>query len=39
MVALQDLWLPILLSGVAVFLASSILHMVLPQERLRPDRG
>lgn len=33
MVALQDLWLPILLSGVAVFLASSILHMVLPLHR------
>lgn len=30
MVALQDLWLPILLSGVAVFFVSSIVHMVLP---------
>jgi len=30
MVHLVDLWLPILLSGVIVFFASSILHMVLP---------
>ena len=30
MVALLDLWLPILLSAVFVFIASSVLHMVLP---------
>ncbi|HEX7122558.1 MAG TPA: hypothetical protein VF178_09340 [Gemmatimonadaceae bacterium] len=30
MVGLSALWLPILLSGVAVFLVSSIIHMVLP---------
>ena len=30
MVSLLDLWLPILLSAVLVFLASYILHMVLP---------
>ncbi len=30
MVSLTALWLPILLSGVIVFIASSILHMVLP---------
>ena len=30
MTALQALWLPILLSGVIVFVASSIIHMVLP---------
>jgi hypothetical protein len=30
MVGLSQLWLPILLSGVIVFVASSILHMVLP---------
>lgn len=30
MVALSELWLPILLSAVIVFVASSILHMVLP---------
>lgn len=30
MVALADLWLPILLSAVFVFVASSILHMVIP---------
>jgi amino acid transporter len=29
-VQLADLWLPILLSGVAVFVVSSILHMCLP---------
>lgn len=29
-VALTDLWLPILLSAVGVFVVSSILHMVLP---------
>ncbi len=28
--SLTDLWLPILLSGVFVFIASSILHMVIP---------
>jgi hypothetical protein len=30
MVGLSQLWLPILLSGVIVFVASSIVHMVLP---------
>jgi hypothetical protein len=30
MVSLIDLWLPILLSAVAVFIASSIIHMLLP---------
>jgi hypothetical protein len=30
MVPVTDLWLPILLSAVVVFVASSILHMVLP---------
>ncbi|MGK2857649.1 MAG: hypothetical protein ACSLFQ_10630 [Thermoanaerobaculia bacterium] len=30
MVSLTALWLPILLSGVAVFIVSSIVHMVLP---------
>ncbi len=30
MAVLEDLWLPILLSGVFVFLVSSVLHMVLP---------
>lgn len=33
MVTLIDLWLPILLSAVFVFVASSILHMVLPIHR------
>ncbi len=33
MVAVAELWLPILLSGVFVFIASSILHMVLPIHR------
>ncbi len=30
MVSIPDLWLPILLSAVIVFVASSIIHMVLP---------
>jgi len=30
MVALADLWLPILVSGVFVFIVSSVLHMVIP---------
>jgi hypothetical protein len=30
MIGLHSLWLPILLSGVAVFLASSVIHMALP---------
>jgi len=30
MVSLTELWLPILLSAVAVFVASSIIHMVIP---------
>jgi len=33
MVSLTALWLPILLSGVIVFVASSIIHMVLPFHR------
>jgi len=33
MVALSSLWLPILLSAVIVFVASSIVHMVLPFHR------
>ena len=33
MVALTVLWLPILLSAVIVFVASSIMHMVLPYHR------
>ena len=33
MVSLMSLWLPILLSAVIVFIASSILHMVLPYHR------
>src|SRR5688572_27097647 len=33
MVAVSSLWLPILLSAVAVFVLSSILHMVLPFHR------
>lgn len=33
MVSLSSLWLPILLSGVAVFIVSSIVHMALPYHR------
>jgi hypothetical protein len=33
MVPLMSLWLPILLSAVVVFVASSIIHMVLPYHR------
>src|ERR1700758_2716806 len=33
MVALSALWLPIVLSAVIVFIASSIMHMVLPYHR------
>ena len=33
MVSIPDLWLPILLSAVAVFIASSIMHMLLPYHR------
>ena len=33
MVSLPTLWLPILLSGIAVFVVSSVLHMVLPLHR------
>ena len=33
MVSLSALWLPILLSAVIVFIASSIIHMVLPYHR------
>ena len=33
MVALSSLWLPIVLSAVIVFIASSIIHMVLPYHR------
>lgn len=30
MVSLSELWLPILLSAIVVFAASSLIHMVLP---------
>lgn len=33
MVSLTSLWLPILVSAVIVFVASSIIHMVLPYHR------
>jgi len=33
MVALTALWLPILLSAIIVFVASSIMHMLLPYHR------
>jgi hypothetical protein len=33
MVGIFSLWLPILLAGVAVFLTSSVVHMVLPHHR------
>jgi hypothetical protein len=33
MVALSSLWLPILVAGVLVFVASSIIHMLLPYHR------
>jgi hypothetical protein len=33
MVILPDLWIPVLLSAVIVFIASSIIHMVLPIHR------
>ncbi|CAN5710883.1 hypothetical protein BH23GEM8_BH23GEM8_01350 [soil metagenome] len=33
MISLAELWLPILLSGVAVFVASSIINMFLPYHR------
>src|SRR5215475_12024326 len=33
MIALQALWLPILLSAVIVFIASSLIHMVLPYHK------
>ena len=33
MVSLASLWIPILVSAVAVFIASSIVHMVLPYHR------
>ena len=33
MVPLTSLWLPILLSAVIVFVASSIMHMLLPYHR------
>jgi len=33
MVSLSSLWLPIVLSGVFVFLASFLMHMVLPHHR------
>lgn len=43
MTALHVLWLPILLSAVAVFIASSLLHMALPWHRTDyrslPDEG
>jgi hypothetical protein len=33
MISLAELWLPILLSGVAVFVASSVINMFLPYHR------
>ena len=33
MVSLAALWLPIVLSAIIVFIASSIMHMVLPYHR------
>jgi hypothetical protein len=33
MISLMDLWLPVLLSAVLVFVVSSIVHMVLPYHR------
>ena len=33
MVSLMSLWLPILLSAIFVFVASSVIHMVLPYHR------
>ena len=43
MVSISALWLPILLSAVFVFIASSILHMILPWHRgdcrQLPDEG
>jgi len=33
MVSLADLWLPIVLSAILVFIASSIMHMLLPYHR------
>ena len=33
MVSVLSLWLPILLAAVCVFIASSIIHMVLPYHR------
>ena len=38
MVPLTELWLPILLSAVLVFAASSIIHMVLKYNRSDPER-
>src|SRR5712691_3850468 len=43
MVSLTSLWLPILLSAIIVFVASSIMHMLLPYHRSDyqqlPDEG
>ena len=33
MVALTSLWLPVLVSAVLVFMASSLIHMVLPYHK------
>ena len=33
MTALSQLWLPILISAVAVFVVSSVIHMALPWHR------
>lgn len=33
MIAISALWMPIVVSGVAVFVASSVLHMVLQYHR------
>jgi hypothetical protein len=38
MVSLMSLWLPILLSGVVVFLVSALIHMVLPYHRTDVER-
>ena len=39
MVSLAQLWLPILLSAVGVFLASSVLHMMLKFWHLKDNKG
>jgi hypothetical protein len=39
MVSLVDLWLPILLSAVLVFVASSVIHVVLQSGTRRTSSG